>query len=144
MEESLDARALFHIEKDAVSAHQLETIPRGRVVAGGDDDRTLGIKRSDHQLGSRRGTHTYIDDAATRLEQSGSRRLGKIPSRRARVAGENDSIPRRQGGTKSRSKTGDDLIGERLADETANSRNADDEWSIRHEFFFLKAFRRQE
>ena len=144
MEESLDAHALFCIEEDAVSSHQLEAVPRGRIVAGSDDDRTLGIEPRDHQLGSGRGTHTHIDDAATRLAQSSGRSLGKSRSRRARVAGEDDGIARRQGSAKGRSKAGDDLIGERLADETANSRNADDEWSIRHKFFFLRAFRRQE
>ena len=144
MEKRLDARALFRIEKNAVSAHQLEAIPRGRIVAGGDNDRTLGIERRDHQLGSRRGTHAQIDDATTRLAQSSGRSSGKSRSRRARVAGEDDGIARCQGGAKGRSKASDDLIGERLADEAANPRNADDERSIRHKFFFLRASRRQE
>ena len=144
VEEGLNARAFFRIEKDAVGAHQLEAVPRGRIVTGGDNDRTLGIECRDHQLGSGRGTRAYINDAAARLAQSSGRSFGKSRSRRARVASEDDGITRRQGGAKGRGKAGDNFIGERLADEAANPRNADDERSIRHNFFFFRAFRRQE
>ena len=79
MEEDLYALALFRIEEDAVGAHQLEAVPRGRVVAGGDDDRALGIERRDHQLGSGRGARAHVDDAATRLAQERQPQLGQKP-----------------------------------------------------------------
>ena len=109
-------------------------------MAGGDDDRTLGIERRDHQLSSGRGARTHIDDAAARLAQGGGRRLGKSRSRRACITGEDDGIARHQGSAKSRGKASNDLIGERLADETANPRNADDERSTRHNFFLSQSF----
>ena len=114
----------FGVEEDPVPADQLEAVPLGRVVAGGEDDGAVGGQLEDHQLGGGGGAGAEVEDGAAGLLQGLGGGAGEGLARGARVPGEDDPGPVRQAGGEGAGEAADRLLGERPADDAADAGGA--------------------
>jgi len=81
-----DLLGLVRRRGDAIVAQQLDAVPWGGVVAGGDDDAAVGAMVADHHRHARRGDHSQARHSTADRDQPRHRGALEHLARRPRVA----------------------------------------------------------
>ena len=127
--------AALGIENPAGGAEHFQAVPWGRIVAGGDLQAAVGVQPLNGQADRGRRRHAEVEHFAAGIHEAGQHRMPQHLSARPAIPAQHDST--RLGGSLRNASLeigpqgggeGQGVAGSQtLADDAANSRNADDQ-----------------
>src|SRR5947209_3169692 len=115
---------LRRVQVEAVATHELQCVPRLRVVPRRDRDAAVGIHPLDRELQARRRTDAEVNRFAARGEKTGEHSRARHRPRRARVAAD-EYAARVEVRAEPLREADDQLRREGFADDAAHSADAD-------------------
>src|SRR5205085_2306966 len=116
----------FGVEKLAARGEELERVPLGGIVAGGEDDPARRVQDFDGELGGGRGRQPDVDQIAAGSGEPGGDGLEHHWTRLAGVAAD-DHRPVAETARERRTEAREHRRGERIADDAAHAGDADHE-----------------